>query len=126
MNSITLSGLASPFGDGNQFPDCEQLFWLGIFTAVYDYDWTETDRRFRLAFSTQPVRPVLHICTGTFTCDSWVGPVSPLNLNRYWYPTAKRNPFVCSQLLQFSSRFCPYSSSPAHLLVLALFIPSWK
>ena len=31
--------------------------WLGIFAAVYDYDWKEAGRRFGMAMAEQPVRP---------------------------------------------------------------------
>ena len=32
---------------------------LGIVAFVYDYDWTEADRQFRLAMSSEPVRPLV-------------------------------------------------------------------
>ena len=31
---------------------------LGLLAAMYDYDWTEADRRFRLAFARDPVPPL--------------------------------------------------------------------
>jgi serine/threonine-protein kinase len=33
--------------------------WLGILAAMYDYDWTDADRRFRLAFAHLPVPPIV-------------------------------------------------------------------
>ena len=81
---------------------------------------TETDRRFRLAFSTQPVRPVLYHLYRYFSCGR---PSGPPDLNRYWYPTAKRNPFVCSQLHRLSSRFLCFLIQPSRHISTSTFQP---
>jgi TolB-like protein len=40
--------------------------WLGIFAAWADFDWKETQRRFDIAFSRQPVSPILRHWYGYF------------------------------------------------------------
>jgi len=40
--------------------------WLGIFAVIYDYDWNEAERRFRLALSRQPVSPTVRHLYGYF------------------------------------------------------------
>ncbi|HEX4614422.1 MAG TPA: protein kinase, partial [Stellaceae bacterium] len=40
--------------------------WLGIFAAVYDYDWKEAGRRFGMALAEQPVRPEIRHLYGYF------------------------------------------------------------
>jgi serine/threonine-protein kinase len=40
--------------------------WLGIFAAWADYDWNEAQRRFDIAFSREPVSPVLRSWYGYF------------------------------------------------------------
>ena len=40
--------------------------WLGIFAAIFDYDWKAADRRFQLALSQQPVTPLLRHWYGYF------------------------------------------------------------
>jgi serine/threonine-protein kinase len=40
--------------------------WLGIYAAVYDYDWKEACRRFGIALAEQPVRPDIRHLYGYF------------------------------------------------------------
>lgn len=40
--------------------------WLGIYAAVYDYDWKEAGRRFGMALAEQPVRPEIRHLYGYF------------------------------------------------------------
>jgi len=40
--------------------------WLAIFAAVFDYDWNEAERLFRLALTPQPVPPMIRHWYGYF------------------------------------------------------------
>jgi tetratricopeptide (TPR) repeat protein len=40
--------------------------WLGIFAIWADFDWNEGQRRFDIAFSREPVSPILRHCYGYF------------------------------------------------------------
>jgi eukaryotic-like serine/threonine-protein kinase len=40
--------------------------WLGIFAVIFDYDWKEADRRFRLALMRQPALPEIRHLYGYF------------------------------------------------------------